>query len=136
MKQKFLIGLILLGCSSFLCAENTDDNNSIKVDSYTDEAIYLEQTSPRLQKIKEKERKLKLFPKQHSEVMNMCTTLKLDTLAEQACKEFEDNGDRLKEELQEVKSEEYVEIQKPDIIEIKHPIKKLQEVKEALILEP
>ncbi len=136
MKQKILIGLILLGCSSFLCAENTDDNNSIKVDSYTDEAIYLEQIPPRLQKIKEKERKLKLLSKQHSEVMNMCATLKLDALAEQACKEFEDNGDRLKEELQEVKSEEYVEIQKPDIIEIKHPIKKLQEIKEVLSLEP
>ena len=151
MKQNFLMGLVIVGCSSFLYADTVKsiediDKHIHKYQVYLDEIDFkivdIIKTKVLLEK---KKNEVELKIKKYLEVLDSCLSSKLDKVSEQLCTELvmSDYGDRLKKKrkrLQEAikvnnmkKNRLKAEIR--DISTIKKGVRVLKDVKKILILK-
>ena len=153
MKQKFLIGLILLGCSSFLCADTPKFKSIEDIDKRIQQSQrYLDEIPAKLAEILEKSFTLEKEKKEvESEInrylktMDNCISSRLDKVSEQLCSKLanSDYGDRLKKKKKNIqealeltnKEKERIEAEIQDIPIIQKGIQALKEVKEVLSLE-
>ena len=134
MKRKILMALVIVGYSGFFYADTIENNDSIKVDNYIDEAN-LTNIPPELEQIIDKEKKIKSMLNEYSSIQDKCNTLKLNTLSEQLCKDFSKSKryNELKANLQQVLEEkERIKTQASEIIEIPNAIQLLEEQRKIL----